>query len=259
MSDVFLSYSRKDLARARALAEALEARGWSVWWDREIPPGRTFDDVIEEALGQTKSVVVLWTASSAASNWVRTEADVGLGRGILIPVLMEPVEIPLAFRRIQAADLTTWDGSEPHEGLANLLATLEGRLGSSAAPEGRSEMPEGRGTLGEPEGKTWHAELVATELARRDIRIHLSESRHDLACIYRANQVWNNFTVEANGVAVAKGGHVYSNRIALSFTLADGTSEYSAQVEMTSGDTISTGEHLGSCRISVGGRVLYSE
>ena len=61
MSDIFISYARPDRDRARQMAEALEQRGWSVWWDHEIPPGRNFDDVIEEALGAASCVVVLWS------------------------------------------------------------------------------------------------------------------------------------------------------------------------------------------------------
>jgi hypothetical protein len=36
MADIFISYARPDRARAKALAEALERNGWSVWWDRGI-------------------------------------------------------------------------------------------------------------------------------------------------------------------------------------------------------------------------------
>lgn len=50
MAEVFISYTSADRDRAKALAEALAAQGWSVWWDRTIPPGRMFDEVIEEAL-----------------------------------------------------------------------------------------------------------------------------------------------------------------------------------------------------------------
>ena len=57
--DVFISYAKGDRSRAAELASVLETKGWSVWWDRDIPPGRTFDDVIEEALTGARSVVVL--------------------------------------------------------------------------------------------------------------------------------------------------------------------------------------------------------
>ena len=47
MSDIFISYANADRSRTEPLAKALEAQGWSVWWDRAIPPGKTFDQVIE--------------------------------------------------------------------------------------------------------------------------------------------------------------------------------------------------------------------
>ena len=50
VSDVFISYAAGDEPRAAELAAALETKGWTVWWDRHIPPGRTFDEVIEQVV-----------------------------------------------------------------------------------------------------------------------------------------------------------------------------------------------------------------
>ncbi len=38
VSDVFISYAAGDEPRAAELAAALETKGWTVWWDRHIPP-----------------------------------------------------------------------------------------------------------------------------------------------------------------------------------------------------------------------------
>ena len=111
MSDIFISYASADRERAAQLAGALQARGWSVWWDRNIPPGRQFDEVIDEALSAACCVVVLWSHTSIASSWVKNEAADALGRKTLIPVMLDAdVKIPLEFRRLQAADLTQWHG-----------------------------------------------------------------------------------------------------------------------------------------------------
>ncbi|MDQ2734174.1 MAG: toll/interleukin-1 receptor domain-containing protein [Pseudomonadota bacterium] len=111
MSDIFVSYSSKDRDRAALVARALEARGWSVWWDRTIPPGRQYDDVIEEALAEARCVVVLWSKASAASTRVKNEASEAVSKKALIPALIEDeVKIPFEFRRVQAADLSRWQG-----------------------------------------------------------------------------------------------------------------------------------------------------
>jgi TIR domain-containing protein len=112
MSDIFLSYASSDREAAGALAHRLEREGWSVWWDRQIPPGKAYDDVIEQALLTAKCIVVLWSKASTTSDWVRSEAEEGKQRGILVPALIEESRIPLAFRRIQAADIIGWQTSE---------------------------------------------------------------------------------------------------------------------------------------------------
>ena len=133
MSDVFISYAKEDRAKAAELAAAMESQGWTVWWDRQIPPGRTFDEVIEEALTTARCVIVLWSELSVASRWVRAEASTADERGILVPVLIENVSPPLEFRRIQAADLINWQGDGDDPALQTLLTTVRGMVSAKAA------------------------------------------------------------------------------------------------------------------------------
>ena len=74
MADIFVSYARADKARVTPLVAALEAQGWSVWWDRQIVGGSHFDKATEDAIAAAKVVVVLWSHASVASHWVRAEA-----------------------------------------------------------------------------------------------------------------------------------------------------------------------------------------
>jgi hypothetical protein len=134
VSDIFVSYASADRDRARAVAQALADQGWSVWWDRTIPPGRQFDEVIEEALDSARCVVVLWSRASVASQWVKTEAAEAMRRKILVPVLIEDVKIPLEFRRLQAADLSTWTGGNTHEEMQKFLASIGTNVGQEARP-----------------------------------------------------------------------------------------------------------------------------
>ena len=46
MTDVFISYARKDQPVARWLAESLQRDGWDVWWDPEMLSGERFEETI---------------------------------------------------------------------------------------------------------------------------------------------------------------------------------------------------------------------
>lgn len=133
MSDVFISYARNDREAARRLARSFETQGWSVFWDRAIPTGKTWSQVIGAALKDARCVVVLWSKHSIESDWVLEEAEQGRQRGILIPVLIETVTPPLGFGRIQAADLSGWKGDHGDPALNQLLQDIATRLGKTPA------------------------------------------------------------------------------------------------------------------------------
>jgi formylglycine-generating enzyme required for sulfatase activity len=101
MSDIFISYARADRKRVRTFAEALEKRGWRVWWDQRIRSGSSFDRVIEQALSEARCIVVIWSQNSVESDWVRVEAGDGLERDILVSISIEQeLRLPLRFRNV---------------------------------------------------------------------------------------------------------------------------------------------------------------
>ncbi len=142
MSDIFISYASEDKEKAGLLSKVLEEQGWSVWWDRKIPPGRTFDEVIEEALDAAKCVVVLWSKASVKSDWVKEEASEGNRRKILVPGVIEDVNIPLGFRRIQAAQLIDWNGEKSYQEINQLIDSVEKVLGIPRKVQSKTERDD---------------------------------------------------------------------------------------------------------------------
>ncbi len=125
MYDIFISYASEDRNRARDLARILKAQGWTVFWDREsIAAGQDFEIVLENELETAQSVVVLWSDKSAQSKWVRGEARRANKRNVLIPLLLDHTELPMALDSIQAVDLTTWQGESSHESITRLQQAL---------------------------------------------------------------------------------------------------------------------------------------
>jgi hypothetical protein len=125
MADIFISYSSEDKTIVKLIAGLLEQKGWSVWWDRQIPVGQKFDDVIENELHKASCVLVIWTKRSVSSEWVKNEASEAAKMKKLVPVILEDISLPLAFKRIESAIMIGWNGEEDHPELSLLYVSIE--------------------------------------------------------------------------------------------------------------------------------------
>src|SRR5262249_7684615 len=129
MSDIFISYANENRPRAQALAKTLEGQNWSIFWDRTIPIGKTWRGTIGKELANARCVIVLWSKASVESDWVHEEADDAKQRGILIPIRIEDVRLPIGFRSIQTADLVGWNETEPTEAFPRLMLDIAALIG----------------------------------------------------------------------------------------------------------------------------------
>ena len=145
MADVFISYARGDKARVAPLVAAIEARGWSVWWDPEIAPGQDFDRQITKELQMAAAVLVVWTPKSVESRWVRGEAREGADRGVLVPVRFENASLPIDVRAIHTTDLDDRELGSGSPGVQEILHALEAVIarvrGVESTSAGREAAP----------------------------------------------------------------------------------------------------------------------
>lgn len=129
MADIFISYAQKDKARVKPLVEALEQQGWSVFWDRRIRAGQKFETIIEKELQNARCAIVAWSEHSLHSDWVHDEAGEAKERDILVPVILDAVKLPMGFRRIHAADLTSLGRGKHNDVLDQLFEDIRDILG----------------------------------------------------------------------------------------------------------------------------------
>ncbi|MBL8535770.1 MAG: DUF805 domain-containing protein [Hyphomonadaceae bacterium] len=142
MADVFISYAREDRAKADQIARGLQALGLECFWDTEIPPGQTWADYIEGKLAVCKAVIVLWSAHSTGSQWVREEARMGRESGKLIPAMLDGSPAPFGFGEVQAANLSTWNGGTNHPDWLRFANAVHQAVKGANAPQPMKPAPQ---------------------------------------------------------------------------------------------------------------------
>ncbi|HMA37627.1 MAG TPA: toll/interleukin-1 receptor domain-containing protein [Chloroflexia bacterium] len=136
--DIFVSYAAPDQNQVRnELLPALEKAGLTVCLDRrDFQLGLPIVENIEQAIANSRYTLLVLTPSWVTSQWTRFEAlltasdDPAGQRSRVIPLLLEPVQLPAHIRYLTPADFT--DPAERPEQLARLIRQLK----SPAAPAG---------------------------------------------------------------------------------------------------------------------------
>lgn len=143
--DIFISYCRQERAVARLFAESFAEERLNVWWDAVLHSGETFDEVIERNLRAAKAVVVLWSPQSVTSRWVRAEATQADRANKLVPVIIEPCNLPIIFELTHTTDLAGWDGDRSDHRWQSLIHDLRRLIGPASeevAEPTEAEAPE---------------------------------------------------------------------------------------------------------------------
>jgi hypothetical protein len=152
MADIFLSYARKDQTVAAALVEQIEETGKQVWWDKSehdqagIEPGSDFEVAIRQALAEASDCVVLLSASSLRSDWVKSEAYRARNskmRMIFVKISnFDDSEAWLWLDTHQIIDLSNWDSTSPPHALLDVW-----KKGAGKAPFIQSLLERSRRLL----------------------------------------------------------------------------------------------------------------
>jgi len=252
VSDVLISFAREDRAWVESLAAALTNSGLSVTWDLRGRAGQSFDVQKEEALAAARAVVVVWSAAALASHWVRAEAGDALERGILVPVLKEPVVPPLLFRHLASADMTRWNGGADaaFEALAGDLMAMTGRAdaprpAAPAPPEPADERTVFRARALSPGEVIGHFRIVALlgeggsgaiyearNIHNEDERVALKIVLPDIA---DREQFFGFLRAEANAVQRVKHDAVVQYR---TFGRIENSDEFFLVIEFVEGPTL---------------------
>lgn len=91
MPHIFISYSRKDLAQASALENALLAEGLQVWRDlNSILPAESFPEATGKAIADCDILVLMWSPHARESRFVGLEWNTALAlHKRIVPILLD--------------------------------------------------------------------------------------------------------------------------------------------------------------------------
>lgn len=143
-ADVFISYKTEDRRRIQPLVQALQADGYSVWWDQHIGTGDEWRRTIERQLDAAKCVIVAWSKHSIGpeGHFVRDEASRAQRRHVYVPILLDSVDPPLGFGESQATSLRGWRGNRSDERYQAILAAVQ-RIAGEASPPSPAVSKQG--------------------------------------------------------------------------------------------------------------------
>lgn len=175
MTDVFLSYSSKDRGegededskpredRVTPIVTLLEAQGFEVFWDQQVPAGVNWNKWIKDKLSGAKCAVALWSGNSIDSDPVAHEATIAHKQGKLISVLIDDLDaeqVPMGLYTSQAVKLLGWTGDDDDENWKKILSAIEAKVTPHISPWLQ---------------RTIHA--LEADLAVERTRVKLAESR----------------------------------------------------------------------------------
>ena len=141
MASIYLSHSHTDTEKATLVAKKLEEKGYSVFVDNRLQAGESWFAKIESEIAISKAVIVLWSATSVGSRWVRAEASQAVSEAKLVPIKIEQVAVPLGFRVYQTANLTAWRGEEDNPDWQAVLRSLSQLTSKSSSAVSLAEDP----------------------------------------------------------------------------------------------------------------------
>lgn len=106
MSQVFISYNKKQSALAKKFKTRVKKAGFTVWMDTELRAGKDWRETIDKEIRRSIAVLVILTPEAIRSQYVTYECAFAYGVGVTViqAILVEPKRLHPRFDVLQYRD-----------------------------------------------------------------------------------------------------------------------------------------------------------
>ena len=151
MADVFISHSTKDANIANYIVNSLEQRGLKCWIaPRDIPAGADWATAITSGLSSSKSVIIIYSANSAASTQVPKEITIAQNKGLnIIPYRIDNTPLTGAYEyHLSMSQWITPNIGSGNYGIDELYNAVISKKEDTAPPNGQDRQNGFNGNQG---------------------------------------------------------------------------------------------------------------
>lgn len=160
MTQVFISYSRKDIAFVEQLADDLKIAGFDAWYDLSgLEGGSRWNEEIERAIKTSQYFVVVLSPDSIDSIWVKEEIYYAFNlKTKIVPLMYRPCVVPLGLNTVNFINVQEKNYQKNYKEILRALGL------------GRSEREEAERTLREAKKEDEKREIEENEEKSENIK-----------------------------------------------------------------------------------------
>jgi len=175
---IFISYAWKNQDLAKRLQADLQQAGVEVFVDyAKIRGGDSLPARISRALDWCDTLILLWSAAAAASDWVSLEWETAISlKKDIIPCKLDGAELPALLRRLRYETFSEYQ--QGFTGVCRALGVLDDASGEAPLSPGAKTVTEPLFPLRKTPEKL-SVERVAEILKKYDFRCNLFEENEE--------------------------------------------------------------------------------
>lgn len=128
MADICVLYASEDMKITERLVAQLR-ENWDVWWAEDSIPDGDWEKQVRDEIGNSSAVIPIFSSHSIDNAIFKDEIEWAKKcNRIIFPFLIEDINMPFGFGRINRTTAFNWDGKFNHFGFQQLIRKINTKI-----------------------------------------------------------------------------------------------------------------------------------